>query len=108
MSDGTDVYMRHDEAMPGAVRKVWTAYELGEARDRGGFSFRSVKSLGEYDCDKRRTRVLGETFHAAPGLAGKDWAPEAFVITDWAEPAPGSVGDLRMEFACPPQARAAS
>jgi hypothetical protein len=105
-SEDATVYMKNAGAPAGPTRQAWTAYDLDTARDREGFSFRSVKSLGEYDCAVRRSRVLGETFHAERGLAGKDWAPKAFVATDWASPSAGSIGDLRMAFACPKTAGA--
>jgi hypothetical protein len=100
-SQDAQLFMKPDaERGPPEARRVWTAYELETARDRQGFEFRSVQSLGEYDCTRRRTRVIDETFHAAPGLTGKTWKQPDFTPTDWAEAAPESVGEIRMDFAC--------
>lgn len=99
-SEDVMVYMRM--APPGAagIRRIWTAYDAAGPRDRDGFTFRSVRSLGEFDCRKRLTRVVEETYHDAPALSGKSWQSPKFIPTPWAKPAPGSVGDLRMAFAC--------
>lgn len=99
-SEDVFVYMRL--APPGAagIRRIWTAYDSAGPRDRDGFTFRSVRSLGEFDCKKRLTRVVEETYHDAPALTGRSWQSPKFIPTPWAKPAPGSVGDLRMAFAC--------
>ena len=95
------VYMKRAATSPkGPVRHVWTAYDSETPRDRMGFSFRSVASLGEYDCSKRVSRVLRESFHASQGLTGAMWVQPNFIPTDWAKAAPGTVGEQRMEFAC--------
>ena len=99
-SDGTSVYMKRAPAR-GAVKQVWTAYDSERPRDRMGFSFMSVASLGEYDCHKRVSRVVRETFHAMRGLTGQTWVQPNFIPTDWATPGEGTVGEARMEFACP-------
>ncbi len=99
-SDGTSVYMKRAPAK-GAVKQVWTAYDSEKPRDRMGFAFMSVASLGEYDCQRRMSRVVRETFHAMRGLTGKAWVQPNFIPTDWARPGEGTVGEARMEFACP-------
>ena len=100
LSDDTLVYMK-DAAQPsGATRQVWTAYETLKPRDREGFAFRSVESLGEYDCGEGRTRVLRETFYDGPSLAGRTWQAPDFEVTEWAQPGTGSIGELRIAFAC--------
>ena len=94
--------MKHAGARPGGpVRQLWTAYDSERPRDRMGFSFRSVASLGEYDCKRRVTRVIRESFHASQGLTGEIWVQPNFIPTDWAAPAAGTVGEQRMDFACP-------
>ena len=60
----------------------------------------AVKSLGEYDCKRNVSRVVDETYHDAPALTGKTWHSPKFIPTPWAKPEPGSVGALRMAFAC--------
>ena len=100
-SDETFVYMKDAPGGGiGSVRQAWTVYDSARKRDRAGFAFMSVKSLGEFDCGRRLARVLHETFHAERGLGGLAWEPPAFVVTDWAAPEDGSVGELRMAFAC--------
>ena len=99
-SDDTNVYMRPAAKAEGGLRRVWTAYDAGRALERDGFTFRSVRSLGEYDCRKRVSRVVEETFHDRPALAGKGWRSPKFIPTPWAAPAPDSVGAIRMAFAC--------
>jgi len=99
-SDDTNVYMRAAAKGQAGLRRVWTAYDASRTLRRDGFSFRSVRSLGEYDCQKRVSRVVGETFHASPALAGKFWQSPKFVPTPWASPTPESVGAIRMAFAC--------
>ena len=49
-SDSTWVYMRAAGSAAGDLRRVWTAYDSANALKRDGFSFRSVRSLGESDC----------------------------------------------------------
>lgn len=100
-TEQASVFMKAAEVKPGEMHKVWTAYELDEPGEREGFSFRSVRSLSEYDCKTHRTRVVAETFHAEEGLSGKEWTMPNFVATDWAEVGDGSIGAMRMEFACP-------
>jgi hypothetical protein len=99
-SEDTWVFMKAAEKAEGGVRRVWTAYDSETVRDRMGFSFRSVESLSEYNCQKRLTRVVEERFHAEPALHGEGWHQPNFIPTPWATPAPGSVGAVRMAFAC--------
>ena len=99
-SEDVYVYMRAAEPGEAGLRRVWTAYDSAGPRVRDGFTFRSVRSLGEYDCRKRVSRVLDETYHDAPALTGATWHSPKFIPTPWAKPEPGSVGDLRMAFAC--------
>jgi hypothetical protein len=99
-SEDTYVYMRAAEAVGSGVRRVWTAYDSDNARQRQGFAFRSVESLSEFDCRRNLTRVVEELFHAGAGLTGSTWKQPNFVPTEWAAPTPGSVGAVRMAFAC--------
>jgi hypothetical protein len=99
-SEDVYVYMRAAETAATGLRRVWTAYDSDGPRDRDGFTFRSVKSLGEYDCKRNVSRVVDETYHDAPALTGKTWHSPKFIPTPWAKPEPGSVGALRMAFAC--------
>ena len=99
-SENTWVYMRPAGAATGAVRRVWTAYDSETVRQRDGFSFRSVRSLGEYDCRRRVSRVVDEFFHDGNGLTGRSWRSPMFRATPWAAAAPDSVGAVRMAFAC--------
>lgn len=99
-SDDTNVYMRAAATGQTGLRRVWTAYDAARTLRRDGFSFRSVRSLGEYDCRKRVSRVVEETFHGSPALTGKSWQSPKFIPTPWAAPVPESVGAIRMAFAC--------
>lgn len=99
-SDDTWVFMRHHAHGADGVRKAWTAYDSDRPLSRDGFDFRSVESLGEFDCRKRLSRVIDEIFHDQPALAGRAWRSPAFKATPWAAPAPDSVGAVRMAFAC--------
>jgi len=99
-SEDVYVYMRVAEKAESGLRRVWTAYDSAGPRDRDGFTFRSVRSLGEYDCKRNVSRVVDETYHDAPALTGKTWHSPKFIPTPWAKPEPGSVGALRMAFAC--------
>lgn len=99
-SDDTNVYMRAAARTDTGLRRVWTAYDAARTLQRDGFTFRSVRSLGEYDCQKRVSRVVEETFHARPALTGKAWQSPKFIPTPWAAPVPESVGAIRMAFAC--------
>jgi hypothetical protein len=102
-SDGTSVYMKREVSAraAGSVKQVWTAYDSEKPRDRMGFAFMSVASLGEYDCQRRMSRVVRETFHAMRGLTGKTWVQPNFIPTEWAKAGEGTVGEARMDFACP-------
>lgn len=99
-SDDTWVFMRHHADGDDGVRKAWTAYDSDKPLQRDGFDFRSVESLGEFDCRKGLSRVVDEIFHDGPGLAGRSWRSPKFRVTPWAAPAPESVGAVRMAFAC--------
>jgi len=99
-SDDTWVYMRPAGALGGELRRVWTAYDSASARQRDGFAFRSVRSLGEYDCRRRVSRVVDEFYHDGTGLTGRSWRSPMFRATPWAAPAPDSVGAVRMAYAC--------
>jgi hypothetical protein len=100
-SDETFVYMK-DAPGSGAdgVRRAYTLYDSARKRDRAGFAFMSVRSLSEFHCGRKITRVVQETFYEKRGLRGVTWEPPAFVPTDWAEAEGGSVGEFRMAFAC--------
>lgn len=99
-SEGTWVYMRLAASPDGEVRRLWTAYDSEREHQRDGFSFRSVKSLGEFDCRRRMTRVVDEFYHDGAGLTGRSWRSPMFRATPWAAPAPDSVGAIRMAYAC--------
>ncbi|MDZ4372332.1 MAG: hypothetical protein U1C74_13030 [Phenylobacterium sp.] len=99
-SDNTWVYMRAAGAADGGVRRVWTAYDSTDTHKRDGFEFRSVRSLGEYDCRRKVSRVLDEFYHDGTGLTGRTWRSPMFRATPWAAAAPNSVGAVRMAFAC--------
>ena len=99
-SDSTWVYMRAAGSAAGDLRRVWTAYDSANALKRDGFSFRSVRSLGEYDCRRKVSRVLDEFYHGGAGLTGRTWRSPMFRATPWAAAEPNSVGAVRMAFAC--------
>jgi len=99
-SEDVYVYMRVAEKGAAGLRRVWTAYDSAGPRQHDGFTFRSVRSLGEYDCKRAVSRVIDETYHDAPALTGATWHSPKFIPTPWAKPEPGSVGALRMAFAC--------
>ena len=99
-SDDTYVYMRAATGTARDVRRVWTAYDSHKLLKRDGFAFRSVQSLGEFDCRRQVSRVVEELYHDRTGLKGRSWRSPKFVATPWAAPAPESVGAVRMAFAC--------
>lgn len=99
-SDATWVYMRPAGAVAGDLRRVWTAYDSERTLDRDGFKFRSVRSLGEYDCRRKVSRVVDEFYHDGAGLTGRTWRSPMFKATPWAPAEPNSVGAMRMAFAC--------
>ena len=99
-SDDTWVFMRPAGAVAGDVRRVWTAYDSEKTLSRDGFKFRSVRSLGEYDCRRKMSRVLDEFYHDGAGLTGRTWRSPMFRATPWAAAEPNSVGAMRMAFAC--------
>src|SRR5262245_3283614 len=57
-SEDTYVYMRAAERGGSGLRRVWTAYDSDVARLRQTFSFRSVESLGEFDCRRNVSRIV--------------------------------------------------
>lgn len=99
-SDDTLVYMKPAPSSGGKLRRVWTAYDSARRLQRGGLTFRSVKSLGEFDCARRLSRVLEETFHEAPALQSEGRTIPGWVPTEWQPVEPGSVGAIRMAYAC--------
>jgi hypothetical protein len=100
-SDETLVYMRLEPTVAaGAVRRAWTMYDSARPLTRDGVTFRSVKSLGEFDCAKGVSRVISETFHSEAALRGSVWSPPNPQTSPWAPAAPNSVGELRAAFAC--------
>lgn len=99
-SEGTWVYMRLADSPGGQLRRLWTAYDSEREHERDGFRFRSVKSLGEFDCRRRLSRVVDEFYHDGAGLTGRSWRSPMFRATPWAAPAADSVGAVRMAYAC--------
>jgi hypothetical protein len=99
-SEDVYVFMRAAPAGEGGLRRAWTAYDAASPRQRDGFTFRSVESLSEFDCKRRLTRVVEEIYHDGPALGGQAWRSPTFIITPWAAPEAGSVGAIRMAFAC--------
>jgi hypothetical protein len=101
MADGTLIYMR--DAVPGSSvqgRRVLTAYESFSPQDREGFAFRSVQSLGEFDCQSGRSRVIHETFYAEAALKGQTFSKPDVAEPEWNDVIEGSVGLMRVAFAC--------
>jgi hypothetical protein len=101
VSDDVLIYMK--DAIPagaGGARRVVTAYEALSPRDREGFAFRSVESLSEFDCDNGRSRIIRETFYEQPALKGQRWSKPESVSSDWTDTVEGSIGMLRIAFAC--------
>lgn len=103
MADGTLIYMR--DAVPGSAadgaKRVLTAYEALTPQDQDGFTFRSVQSLGEFDCENGRTRVLRETYFKEASLKGETFIkPDASADPEWSDVIEGSVGLMRIVFAC--------
>lgn len=101
MADGALVYMR--DAVPGSsgsARRVLTAYERLTPRDHEGFAVRSMQSLGEFDCQNGRSRVLKETFFSQASLKGETLAAPNASEPEWNETIEGSVGIMRIAFAC--------
>lgn len=99
-SDDVFVFMRAAPAAETGLRRAWTAYDAAAPRQRDGFTFRSVESLSEFDCRRGVTRVVEEIYHDAPALGGQSWRSPKFIATPWAKPEAGSVGAVRMAFAC--------
>lgn len=99
-SDDTWVFMRHHAHGRDGVRSAWTAYDADKPLARDGFTFRSVESLGEFDCRRGVSRVVDEIFHDAAALKGRSWRSPKFKATPWAAPQPESVGAVRLAFAC--------
>lgn len=99
-SEQTLVYMKPATVTAEGLKRVWTAYDSDLKRRRGGFEFMSVQSLGEFDCQKRLSRVVAETFHEEKGLRGVEHPTPDMLPTDWAPAQPGSVGEIRMAFVC--------
>ena len=101
LSDETRVYMKHTQPKAtGTVRRVWTAYDSAKTRERNGYAFLSVQSLGEYDCPAKTSRVLEEAFFAGSALKGERRDINPAEPTPWQPHAEGSVGEIRFEFAC--------
>jgi hypothetical protein len=101
MADGTLIYMR--DAVPGSSsegRRVLTAYETFSPQDRDGFAFRSVQSLGEFDCQSGRSRVIHETFYSESSLKGQTFSKPDIANPEWNQAIEGSVGIMRIAFAC--------
>ncbi|MBL8773918.1 MAG: hypothetical protein JNK30_21210 [Phenylobacterium sp.] len=99
-SEDTFVYMRPQAVAVDGVRRVWTAYDSDKVHHRDGLTFQSVESLGEFDCPRQLSRVVDELYYEAPGLKGRGRRSPAFKVTPWAAPGKGSVGEVRMTFAC--------
>jgi hypothetical protein len=99
-SEDVFVYMRPAGQGAAGLRRVWTAYDSDGPREHDGFTFRSVESLGEFDCRRNLSRVVEEIYHDAPALQGKSWRSPKFIPTPWARPETESVGAIRMAFAC--------
>ena len=99
-SEDTWVYMKATTSADRGVRRVWTAYDSHKVRERQGFRVHSVQSLAEFDCGRGVSRVVEESFHDSPGLKGKSWQAPNFVPTEWAAPAPNSIGAIRLAYAC--------
>jgi len=97
--DDTTVYMRRILASSSAPALAWTLYDLGAEREHDGFTFKSVASLSEFDCAKRRSRVITETFFAGSAGQGKAFKHEE--PTDWLDHSDGSVGYSKLMFVCP-------
>lgn len=99
LSDDTLVYVKN-HTPTGPIRKVWTLYDLPAKRERMGLTFMSVASLGEFNCAEETTRTVEESFYEQPGMAGAPLVGPPFVPTAWMHPDEGSVGAMKMEFAC--------
>ena len=99
LSDDTLVYVKHHPPA-GSIRRVWTLYDLPSKREREGVTFMSVASLGEFNCAEQTTRTVEESYYALPGMAGAPHARPPIMPTPWVKPDEGSIGALKLEFAC--------
>lgn len=99
-SDGLLIFMKDVPGASNGVHRVITAYESLTPLEHEGFAFRSVESLGEFDCAKGRTRVLRETFYEKPSLQGQTAGAPEKLDAEWADGVAGQVGLLRVAFAC--------
>lgn len=99
LSDNTLVYVK-THAIKGPIRQVWTLYELPAKRERQGLTFMSVASLGEFNCTEQTTRTVEESFYEQAGMTGMPLAAPPFTPTPWVHPEDGSVGAMKMDFAC--------
>ena len=102
LSDDTLVYVK-DAPASGAIRKVWTLYDLPTKRERDGVIIMSVASLGEYDCAEMTSRTVEEAYHEQPGLAGVAHVRPPIEPTGWERPSRGSIGAMKIDFACRPE-----
>ena len=94
------VYMKDHEVQGGPkLRKVWTLYDLPASQERDGFRFQSVASLAEYDCAATRARILEETFYEKSAAAGGS-KPLVEPMPEWMEHSPGSLTELKWQYAC--------
>jgi hypothetical protein len=99
LSDDTLVYVKHHPAS-GAIRRVWTLYDLPSKREREGVSFMSVASLGEFNCAEQTTRTVEESYYERSGMAGTPISRPPIEPTPWVKPDEGSIGALKLDFAC--------
>ncbi len=82
----------------GNRRTVW---ELADLKKKGTFGEASNRTLGEFDCQRRRSRIHEISGYSEPMAGGR----ALFSIHNhdsWAEVAPGSRADTVFRIVCAP------
>ena len=83
----------------GNVVKIWEMYDHKMLQEDAGDKYLSVKSLEEYDCVSKRTRLISLSLFSGNMGQGNVVYSET-IINNWQSVAQNNVGESMWEAAC--------
>lgn len=82
------------------IARLWQLYDYTNARWVGPQVIYSVKNLAEYDCIRRRARVISGVGYSEQMAAGKQVGAEDNPNAEWEEVLPESTTEQFWKMAC--------
>ncbi len=94
----------------GNIVQMWSIFDFSNPNVLGstGIQYLSAKSLYEYDCAERKTKLLDATMHSGnmgDGVVVRSFSSEEKALEEWKSVPPGSVSERLWTYPFPPPIR---